>query len=120
MFCMKIQLRLHNLNFYAFHGVLPHETSIGNQFIVNIELTADMTQACKTDQLEDTINYALVYDVVEREMMITSQLIENVAYRIYSKIKEEFPLITALEVRLKKLNPPIKGDVESSEVIISD
>lgn len=117
---MKTKLKLHNLNFYAFHGVLPHETSIGNQFIVNIELSADMTQACKIDHLEDTINYALVYDVVEKEMMIPSKLIESAAYRIYSKVKEQFPAITALEVRLKKLNPPIKGDVESSEVIISD
>lgn len=117
---MKTILRLHNLNFYAYHGVLPHEKEIGNEFVVNIELEADLAKACQSDNLADTINYAQIYEIVKKEMTLPSQLIEHVAHRIYVAIKHQFPQITHLEIRLLKRNPPINGNVEASEFILKD
>ena len=117
---MQTSIRLKNMKFYAYHGVLPQEKIAGNNFVVNIELTADVSKSFETDNVNDTINYATVYDLVKIEMEIPSQLIEHVAGRIFSKIKKSFPQISALKVSLEKLNPPVNGEVEASEVVITD
>lgn len=117
---MKISIKLNEMQFYAYHGVLAQETKVGNNYVVNICMTADLLRACETDNVEDTINYALVYDLVNTEMMQPSKLLEHVAMRIYQSIRGVFPQITSLEVRLAKNNPPISGEVKSAEVIISE
>jgi dihydroneopterin aldolase len=117
---MKTVIELKNIKFYAYHGVLPHEAIIGNEFTVNIRIESDLSTACISDNVDDTINYADVFQLVKTEMDIASQLLENVAYRILRSIKNAFPRILFIEVRLAKLNPPITGDVESAEIVISE
>ena len=53
-------------------------------------------------------------------MAVPSELLEHAAGRIFLKIKSSFPRISALEVRLAKLNPPVSGEMEASEIIIAD
>jgi dihydroneopterin aldolase len=117
---MKTIIELKNIKFYAYHGVLPHEAIIGNEFTVNIHIESDLLTACISDNVDDTINYADVYQLVKVEMDIASQLLENVAYRILRSIKNAFPQILFIEVRLAKLNPPIAGDIESAGIVISE
>lgn len=117
---MKTSIELKNMRFYAYHGVFPQETVLGNEFEVSLTMDADITKACQTDNVEDTINYADVYDLVNEEMKIPSKLIEHVAHRIFEKVKNRYPQITFLKIRLAKLNPPVNGEVERSEVIICE
>ena len=117
---MKTVIQLNNIHFYAYHGVLPHEAFVGTRFVVNIRIEADLSAACRSDNVEDTINYADVYEIVKKQMNITSKLIENVAYRILRSLKTTFPNISAIEVRLAKMQPPINGDVKSAEIVISE
>jgi|SRR5690554_378261 dihydroneopterin aldolase len=116
---MKTSIKLKEMRFYAFHGVMPHETKVGNHYAVNIHIDADLSKACQSDNVEDTINYAIVYELVKVEMQIPSKLLEHIAMRIYKSISTNFPQILFLEVRLSKNNPPITGDIQSAEVIIS-
>lgn len=116
---MKTTIRLTDMQFFAYHGVLEQESKVGNNYVVNICMTADLSKACETDNVEDTINYGLVYNIVRQEMEQPSKLLEHVAMRIYKAIRDGFLQITYLEVRLAKLNPPIIGEVKSAEVIIS-
>ena len=108
------------MQFYAYHGVMAQETKVGNNYVVNVCMTADLLRACETDNVDDTISYALIFDLVKAEMKQPSKLLEHVAMRIYKSIKSGFPQITALEVRLAKNNPPISGDVKSAEIIIAE
>ncbi|MPM65834.1 Dihydroneopterin aldolase [bioreactor metagenome] len=117
---MQASIKLKNMQFYAYHGVLPQEKIAGNNFVVNVEFTADVSKSFETDNVADTINYAAVYDLVKAEMSVPSELIEHVAGRIFSKIKKSFPQINVLEVRVAKLNPPVSGEVEASEIIVRD
>lgn len=117
---MQTSVKLKNMQFFAYHGVLPQEKIAGNNFVVNIEFTADVSKSFETDNMADTINYATVYDLVKAEMSVPSELIEHVAGRIFSKIKKSFPQINVLEVRVAKLNPPVSGKVEASEIIVRD
>jgi len=79
------------MRFHAYHGVFPQEKKTGNEFRVNLKLQVDVSKACLSDSLEDTVNYAAVYDIVKHEMAISSALIEHVAYRIVEQIKNHFP-----------------------------
>lgn len=100
------------MEFHAFHGCMDHEQMLGNTFIVSICMELDTTLAGRTDELEHTLNYQLVYNLVKEQMEIYSKLIEQVGQRILEKIFSEFTQIKKLEVKLSKLNPPLGGKVE--------
>ncbi|HTN68560.1 MAG TPA: dihydroneopterin aldolase [Dysgonamonadaceae bacterium] len=117
---MKTSIKLSDIRFFAYHGVLEQERKAGNNYVVNISMDADLSLACKSDNVEDTINYAEVYNIVEKEMKQPSNLIEHVAMRILKSIKSSFPQILNIEVRLAKNNPPVRGEIKCAEVIISE
>lgn len=115
---MDINIELKDIKFLAFHGVSQQERKVGNTFVVNLLLSAPLEKAVQSDDLNQTINYAAVYEVVKKEMKTPSSLIEHAAGRILNALKKEFPSLTAVELKLSKINPPIEGDVESASVII--
>ena len=103
---------LENMEFHAYHGCMEFEQQLGNTFLVSLSMVLNTDQAGKTDNLEDTLNYQLVYDVVKEQMEIPSKLIEHAGQRILDAVFGKFPQIKELEVKLSKLNPPLGGKVE--------
>ena len=117
---MTIQITLDAMKFYAYHGVEAQERKVGNTFVADLVLSAPIEEAVKSDAIENTINYATIYEVVKREMAIPSNLLEHVAGRILTALKEAFPELLAIELRLAKMNPPLGGDVRSASVILKE
>ena len=113
------QLQLENMEFYAYHGVLPEEQKIGAYYYVSLSLEFDATAAIRTDNLEHTIDYSKVYEVTKAEMAIPSKLIEHVAGRIGSKLLELFNEIIKLKVSVKKMSPPVNGNLPSSCIMLN-
>lgn len=111
-------LLLNNMRFYAYHGVMEQERIVGNNYIVHLNIGLDLSKACQSDQIEDTVNYANVYRCVADEMEKPSQLIEHLAERICQRIRQEFKQIRQVEIHLIKCHPPISGNIESAEVIL--
>ena len=111
-------LELKDLSFHAYHGVMEQEKIVGNTYVVNLKLFFDFTKAMQSDDLDDTVNYALVYEIVKQEMNIHADLIEHLAFRIVNQIKNMFTQIEEIEIRLAKKNPPIGGDMDESAVVI--
>lgn len=107
---------LENMEFHAFHGCLDHEKQLGNTFIVTVNMDLSTDKAGKSDELRDTLNYQLVYDVVKEQMEIPSKLIEHVGQRILDSIFKNFPIIKKLKVKLSKLNPPLGAKVQSVSI----
>lgn len=119
---MKItesKIFLNDLRIYAMHGVAEQENRVGNVYIINIELDADYSEASETDNLDFTVSYADVYEVVKKEMSVTSKLLEHVVYRIASRILERFSLVSKVSVSLMKENPPMGANVASCGVKLS-
>jgi dihydroneopterin aldolase len=112
-------IELKGMIFHAYHGVMEQERKVGNTFTIDLRLYADFSRAIQTDRLEDTVDYALIYDMVEKEMKIPSQLLEHAAGRIINRIKENAPLITKVKIRLTKLNPPVSGEIKEAAVVLS-
>ena len=117
---MTTKIELRRMTFYAYHGVAPQETRVGNTFIVDLILTAPLENAVWSDDLSDTINYATVYETVKAEMAIPSRLLEHAAGRILKALKERFPQITEVELVLSKLNTLFGGDIHSASIILKE
>lgn len=94
----------------AFHGVLPQEHVVGNLYSIDCILEVDVTHAMQTDQLDDTVSYADVAEVISHEMLIPSQLLEHVAGRIIDQLKSRWSnQIIHIDLRIAKQCPPIAG-----------
>lgn len=109
---MKSKIILEDIKIYAYHGVLPEEAIIGNHYVVNLEVHSDLEKASQSDDLNDTINYAEINDIVHQEMEIRSQLLEHVIGRIINKIEKQFPKITLIKIKLTKTIPPMRGEMK--------
>jgi len=106
------KISINGMEFHAFHGCFKEEQMIGNTFIVDVCLETNTTEAEESDDLRKTVNYAFVYELVKKEMEITSRLIEHVARRILDSIIITFPQITSAELKVSKMNPPVGGKVD--------
>lgn len=112
-------IELENMEFHAFHGCYPLEQVVGNRFLVNVAVEADLREAAYSDRVEDTINYLTVYQAVEREMNVASHIMEHVAARIIDAVYELYPQCRKVTVKLSKLAPPLGGKVEKASVTLS-
>lgn len=103
------KVALEGMEFYARHGYYEEERKIGNKYSVDVELDVDFTDAAMEDKLDGTVNYERVYEVVAEVMNIDAQLLEHLAGKMIRQIRDEFPQINAVKVKVSKYNPPIKG-----------
>ncbi len=112
------KIKLENIEFHAYHGCLEHEQELGNTFLVTVNIDVDTSLAQISDNLNDTLNYKQVYDVVKEQMQKPSKLIEHAGNRIIEAIFKEFITVNKVKVKLSKLNPPMGGKVESVSIIL--
>lgn len=119
---MSSKIYLRNVRFHAFHGVLPQEGIVGNDYLVNLMLDYDFSSAMKTDDLQGTLNYAEVYQKVREEMAVPSKLLEHVAGRIVHRLFSDFPEIQKLQLSITKVNPPMGADSDGAgvEVVLTN
>ena len=108
---------LHEVRFYAFHGVMPQERSVGGEFLVSVKVGYPLEKAMISDDVADTLNYAALYELVKKEMMQPSSLLEHVMGRIVEAIEKAFPKVASVEVKIKKVNPPMGSDCKGAEVM---
>ncbi|MBW7454485.1 dihydroneopterin aldolase [Paenibacillus sepulcri] len=98
---------LNGMRFFGYHGVIPEENKLGQQYIVDVELKLDLTQAEKTDDLAHTVNYAethaLVKFIVEGPPF---KLIEALAGHIASRLLDAYTSVNEVTVRVIKPHPP--------------
>lgn len=104
-------ISVEGMEFFAYHGCFREEQIIGTKFKVDLYLAVDTVKAQTSDDLFDTVNYQAVYLVVKDEMKRRSKLLEHVARRILNRIKKEFPAVEAATIKVKKMNPPLGGQM---------
>lgn len=106
---------LQNMEFYAYHGLHPEENTVGGRYLVSLTIDYSFPKE-HTNELSQFVDYSAVYELVKAEMANPEKLIENLAKRILSAVKENFSLIEKAEIEISKLNPPIKGSLEAFKV----
>ncbi len=97
---------------------MEEEALLGNDYLVDVEIETNFSEAALSDDLSKTADYCLVYEVVKKEMAVRSKLIEQVCWRIHKALHQELKNVQNLKVKLTKLNPPINGPVNSASVEI--
>ncbi len=97
---------LKELSLYGYHGIFPEEKKMGQLFLVSLELFLDLNKAGTTDSLEDTVDYAAVYEIIKEVMEGTSfNLMETLAENIAERVLK-YP-VQGVIVEIKKPSPPV-------------
>jgi dihydroneopterin aldolase len=112
-------IRIEDMEFYAFHGHYREEQIVGNRFLVDLEIETDMEKAGKSDRLEDAADYQIAFRTVKSEMEKKSFLLENIATRILDTLYINLPGIKRATVRIRKMNPPMGGNIGSVGVTLT-
>jgi 7,8-dihydroneopterin aldolase/epimerase/oxygenase len=100
-----LSIHLHNVILFAYHGLYEHEQINGNNFEVNI--TVNYRPKQMVNDIEHTINYVEVYNLLNNRMQIATPLLETLVMDIAAQILAQFQLAEAVFISIKKLQPPI-------------
>lgn len=110
-------ITIKGLRGFGYHGVLDHERRDGQEFIVDVQVETDFSNAAQTDDLQATLNYALIADLVFAEITGTPfNLIESLADSIAQRILK-MPNVITVEVTVHKPYAPI--EVQFDDVAVT-
>ena len=114
-----VKVELKGLEFFAHHGVYSEEQKKGNNFLVDLSVEGDFTRAFQNDDLNGTVDYEELFEIIDAEMQTPSKLLEHVAGRILKRIADNYSDVKAITVAIEKLNPPIRGKCKATRVTLS-
>ncbi|SDQ04150.1 dihydroneopterin aldolase [Virgibacillus subterraneus] len=114
------KILINQMAFYGYHGLFPEENKLGQRFYVDVQLMLNLKKSSKSDDMNDSINYGDVYELVKGIMEgKPKNLIEAVAEDIAKDLFHEFNLLKACTVKVTKPDPPIPGHYQSVAVEIT-
>ncbi|NLA27029.1 MAG: dihydroneopterin aldolase [Firmicutes bacterium] len=110
---MAALIQILDITCYGFHGVLPEEQRLGQEFRISLELNIN-TAAPEKDLLSETVDYRSAVEIVRRTMEgPPRRLLETLAEGIAADLLA-LPGIESATIRICKPHPPIpevKGGV---------
>ncbi|HVY59274.1 MAG TPA: dihydroneopterin aldolase [Xanthobacteraceae bacterium] len=108
------------LQIHAHHGVMAHEAKVGQQFVLDIELTLDLRDASRSDKLADTVSYSAIVEAAVTAFTARSyRLVEAAAGAVADAILSAFPRIESLQVTVHKPHAPIAAIFGDAGVTIT-
>jgi 7,8-dihydroneopterin aldolase/epimerase/oxygenase len=107
------------LTIHAHHGVMRHETEVGQQFVIDLELAIDLAEAGASDKLVDTASYAGIVEAATRAFTARSfRLVEAAAQAIADEVLGAFPRVASVRVTVHKPHAPIAAIFDDVGVTI--
>jgi len=105
---------------HARHGVMEHETRVGQRFVIDLELYTDLSESSRTDRLADTVSYSNVVATATSAFKGTNyKLLERAAGAVADAILAAFPRIRAVKVTVHKPHAPIAETFEDVGVVLT-
>lgn len=115
---MADRIVLRGLRVRGFHGVLPEERAAGQMFVIDAELSVDVSAAARSDDLAATVDYAALAaglaGVVAGEPL---NLIETLAERLAAVCLAD-PRVAEAAVTVHKPQAPVGLPVEDVTVTV--
>ncbi len=108
-------ITIEGIRVFAYHGHLPEEATLGGHFIVSVWVTVDTTEVEKTDDLNDTVDYVKIIEIVKKQMAIRADMIEVPAKRITDAILV-LNKVQKVKVEVEKTQPPINAAFDKISV----
>jgi dihydroneopterin aldolase len=113
------RIAVRNLALFAYHGVFEGEQEIGQRFYLDVVVEADLVPASTTDAVDKTVDYAALVKVVSDAFTEKRQkLLETLAARVTKRVFESFPIVSAVEVTIRKPSAPIEAVFDCVEIQI--
>lgn len=112
-------IRIKNCAFFARHGVLDEEETLGQRFYVDAELTVDPGRALEDDSIHGTVDYGVAFAVIEK--IITGErrfLIEALALEVGKALVARYSQIRRAAITIRKPNAPVRGVLDHVEVTV--
>jgi dihydroneopterin aldolase len=111
---------IRGLVIHARHGVMKHETEVGQRFVIDLELYADLSESSMTDRLADTVSYSHVVDTATDAFKNANyKLLERAAGAIASAILAAFPKVREVKITVHKPHAPIAEIFEDVGVVLT-
>ena len=108
------------LKIFAYHGVFEHENIKGQNFYVNAVLYVDTEKAGRTDDLDVSVDYGSVCQLIKKVMTEnTYKLIETAAQSIAEAILLKYGLVKSVDIEVRKPEAPIDMEFGSVSVKIN-
>ena len=110
-------ITVEGIRVFAYHGHLPEEAVLGGHFIVNVSVTADTSEVEQSDDLNDTVDYVKIIEIVKEQMAIRADMIEVPAKRIVDAILL-LSKVQKVKVEVEKQQPPIDATFDKISITI--
>jgi len=111
---------LKGLLVHAHHGLLSHESEVGQRFVIDLDMAVDLGRAAASDHLADTVSYADVAAVTVSTFKARNfKLLEAAAGAVAEAILAAFPLISAVTVTIHKPHAPIAAIFDDVGVVLT-
>ena len=106
------KILLHGLVFYGRHGCHKAERELGQKFVVDIEASSDLSLACRTDVVADTVDYIAIYNAT-RDIIggDSALLLESLAERIAQFCLSDHRVLD-VRVRIRKPHVAVAGALD--------
>jgi dihydroneopterin aldolase len=114
----EVTVEVRGLSLYTHHGVTDAEQEVGQRLVIDVRLEIGDCDATVTDQVQDTVDYAQVCNVVSLVAQQRSyRTLERLCSAIADRLLHDFE---AVEVWIKasKPEPPIPLPVSEVSVEI--
>lgn len=110
---------VNGLVIHAYHGVLEHESRVGQTFILDLRLDLDLASASVSDKLMDTVGYDQVVAVASRAFQEQRfRLVEAAAGNVAAAVLGAFSRVERVRVTVRKPHAPIAAVFDDVGVTI--
>jgi dihydroneopterin aldolase len=105
---MSDQVFVSGLVIHAHHGVMEHESKVGQRFVLDLELSIDLEAAARSDKLVDTVSYSSIVESASRAFTAQSyRLVETAADAVADALLTGFARVASVRVTVRKPHAPI-------------
>jgi dihydroneopterin aldolase len=108
---------LKDVKCFALHGYYPEEQLTGIYFLVDV--VVEFIPFGETENLQHTVNYEVLNTIILEEMANTQKMLETVVKNIIDRTVANYPFLLTAIVGIRKLNPPMPGEIGHSFVQLS-
>src|SRR6516165_1443978 len=105
---------------HARHGVMEHESEVGQRFVIDLELYTDLSESSRTDRLADTVSYSHVVETATDAFKNANyRLLERAAGAVADAILATFPRVRTVKITVHKPHAPIAEIFEDVGVVLT-
>jgi dihydroneopterin aldolase len=107
-----LTVSLHGIRLYAPVGLYAEEHILGNVVEIDVDIWLPVTSNAPWP----FVDYTVVRSIVATIFQQPAQLLETLVQNIHTALKQYVPAADKIKVAVKKLHPPMPGEVQYAMV----